>query len=72
MSEKYQGVVKWFNNQKGFGFISPVNGGNDVFVHVSAIERSGLKSLKDGDKVQYELATERGKVAATNISVRAA
>lgn len=67
MSEKYTGTVKWFNAQKGFGFIQPANGGADVFVHVSAVERSGMKTLKEGQSVEFDLTTERGKTAASNI-----
>lgn len=61
------GTVKWFNTQKGYGFIQPAEGGRDVFVHVSAVERSGMKSLIEGQRVSYELATERGKTAAVNL-----
>ena len=50
-----QGTVKWFNEQKGYGFIQPDNGGKDVFVHISAVERAGLRGLKDGQKIGYEL-----------------
>jgi len=63
------GTVKWFNPQKGFGFIQPDDQGKDVFVHVSAVERAGLGSLNEGQKVRYEVVTERGKQAADNISV---
>ena len=51
------GTVKWFNTQKGFGFIEPSDGGKDVFVHISAVERAGLSSLKEGQKVKYEIVT---------------
>lgn len=61
------GTVKWFNPTKGFGFIRPEEGGNDVFVHISALEKAGLRNLQDGQKVSYDLTTERGKTAATNI-----
>jgi len=63
------GTVKWFNEQKGYGFIQPDNGGKDVFVHVSAVERSGLRGLQEGQKVSYELETDRrnGKTAAVNL-----
>ncbi len=61
------GTVKWFNTQKGYGFIQPSEGGRDVFVHISAVERSGMKSLIEGQRVSYELATERGKTAAVNL-----
>ena len=65
-----QGTVKWFNPTKGFGFIAPSDGGNDVFVHISAVERSGLTGLKDGEKVSFELETDerRGKTSAVNLS----
>lgn len=63
------GTVKWFNTQKGFGFIQPDNGGKDVFVHISAVERSGLGSLNEGQKVKYEVVTERGKQAAGNLAL---
>ena len=62
-----QGTVKWFNTQKGFGFIQPEEGGADIFVHISALERSGLRGLNDGQKVTYDVAADRGKQAATNI-----
>jgi CspA family cold shock protein len=65
-----QGTVKWFNATKGYGFIAPVEGGADVFVHVSAVERAGLNGLKDGQKVSYELATQKGKTSAVNLQVQ--
>jgi cold shock protein len=63
------GTVKWFNVQKGFGFIQPDDGGKDVFVHISAVERSGLHTLSEGQKVSYELETDRrsGKQSAGNL-----
>ena len=61
------GTVKWFNPTKGFGFIEPEDGGRDVFVHISAVERAGLGTLAEGQKVSYEVVTERGKQAAGNI-----
>ncbi|MET0293585.1 MAG: cold-shock protein [Caulobacter sp.] len=61
------GTVKWFNTTKGYGFIQPENGGKDVFVHISAVERAGLSSLNDGQRVSYEEQEERGKVAAVNL-----
>ena len=63
------GTVKWFNETKGYGFIQPDEGGKDVFVHISAVQRSGLQGLKDGQKVQYELQADRrtGKMAAVNL-----
>jgi cold shock protein len=63
------GKVKWFNAQKGFGFIQPDNGGKDVFVHISAVERAGLQGLQEGQKVTYDVQVERGKEAAGNLKV---
>jgi CspA family cold shock protein len=63
------GTVKWFNAQKGFGFIRPDDGGKDVFVHISAVERAGLGSLNEGQKVKYEVAMDRGKSAAANLAI---
>ena len=64
-----QGTVKWFNVQKGFGFIQPDDGGKDVFVHISAVERAGLSSLQDGQKISFEVVTDRrsGKPSADNL-----
>ncbi len=61
------GTVKFFNTQKGFGFITPNDGSRDVFVHISAVERAGMSSLMEGQKVTYEVVTERGKQAAGNL-----
>ncbi len=63
------GTVKWFNETKGYGFIQPDNGGKDVFVHVSALERSGMRGLAEGQKISYELETDRksGKESAGNL-----
>ncbi|MDJ1157940.1 cold-shock protein [Chelatococcus sp. SYSU_G07232] len=63
------GTVKWFNDQKGYGFIQPDNGGKDVFVHISAVERAGLRGLAEGQKVTFDLVTDRrtGKTAADNL-----
>lgn len=61
------GTVKWFNPTKGFGFIAPEDGGNDVFVHISAVERAGMGTLQEGQKVSYEVVTERGKSAASEL-----
>ena len=63
------GTVKWFNPTQGFGFIVPADGSKDVFVHISAVERAGLRSLAEGQAVTYELATERGKTAAVNLVI---
>jgi CspA family cold shock protein len=64
-----KGTVKWFNSQKGFGFIQPEDGSKDVFVHISAIERSGLHSLNEGQKVSFDIVADRrtGKSAAENL-----
>lgn len=63
------GKVKWFNNAKGYGFIQPDAGGQDVFVHISAVEKAGLKTLAENQKVSYELTTERGKTSAANLQL---
>jgi cold shock protein len=63
------GTVKWFNAQKGFGFIQPGNGGKDVFVHISAVERAGLSTLNEGQNVSFDVVNERGKDAAANLKV---
>ncbi len=64
------GTLKFFNTTKGFGFISPGNGEKDAFVHISAVQRSGLQGLYEGDKVSYELETGRdGKISATNLTL---
>jgi len=62
-----RGTVKWFNSQKGFGFIQPDDGGKDVFVHISAVERAGLHGLNEGQKVSFDVVTERGKSSAGNL-----
>lgn len=64
-----KGTVKWFNSQKGFGFIQPDDGNNDVFVHISAVEQSGLNTLNEGQKVSFEVVADRrtGKSAAQNL-----
>ena len=63
------GTVKWFNSQKGFVFIQPADGGKDVFVHISAVERSGMSTLNEGQQISYELVTDRtrGKTSAENL-----
>lgn len=65
------GTVKWFNGQKGYGFIQPDDGGKDVFVHISAVQRSGLTALDEGQKVSYELVTDKrtGKDAADQLTI---
>lgn len=64
------GTVKWFNSTKGYGFIQPDDGGKDIFVHVSAVERAGLRSLQEGQKVTFEVASERGRSSAVNLQVQ--
>lgn len=63
------GTVKWFNPNKGFGFIQPDQGGPDAFVHISALERAGLSTLNEGARVSYDLATEKGKTSAVNLKL---
>jgi len=63
------GTVKWFNSTKGFGFIQPDEGGNDVFVHISAVEGAGLSGLNDNQKVSYETESKNGKESAVNINL---
>jgi CspA family cold shock protein len=64
-----KGTVKWFNSQKGFGFIQPANGGQDVFVHISAVERAGMTTLNEGQNVSFDIVADRrsGKSAAENL-----
>src|SRR5216683_5821550 len=62
-----QGKVKFFNSQKGFGFIQPTDGGADVFVHISAVERAGMSNLNEGQTLTYDVVSERGKLAASNL-----
>lgn len=61
------GTVKWFNTSKGYGFIQPSEGGKDVFVHISALQASKIKSLNEGQKINYELTEKNGKVSATDL-----
>ena len=61
------GTVKWFNETKGYGFIQPDDGGKDVFVHISAVERAGLRSLNEGQRVSFDIKEERGKSAAVDL-----
>jgi cold shock protein len=63
------GTVKWFNATKGFGFIMPSDGGRDVFVHITAVQAAGLRGLNEGQALSYEVTTERGKTAATNLKL---
>ena len=62
-----QGTVKWFNAQKGFGFIQPDSGDSDVFVHISAVEGAGMRSLNEGQKITFDITSEKGKNSATNL-----
>ena len=64
------GTVKWFNTAKGYGFIAPEDGSKDVFVHITALEKAGLRRLDDGQKVSFELATEKGKPSAVHIQLQ--
>jgi CspA family cold shock protein len=64
-----QGNVKWFNPTKGYGFIKPTTGNKDVFVHISAVERAGLSTLNEGQSVEFELVSNRGKESAENLKV---
>lgn len=64
-----KGTVKWFNPTKGYGFICPEDGGKDVFVHVSAVQQSGLRDLQEGQAVSYELEESRGKTSAVNLQL---
>jgi len=64
------GTVKWFNSTKGYGFIQPLGGGQDVFVHISAVERAGLGTLNEGQQVEYEIVSNRGKSSAENLKVK--
>ncbi len=61
------GTVKWFNEPKGYGFIAPDNGGNDVFVHISAVQSAGMQGLAEGQKISYDIEENRGKEAAANL-----
>ncbi len=63
------GIVKWFNPTKGFGFIQPDNGESDVFIHISALERAGIFTLSEGQKISYDLATSKGRTSAVNIKL---
>jgi len=64
------GTVKWFNPTKGYGFIQPAGGGKDVFVHISAVERAGLSTLNEGQQVEYEIISDRGKESAGNLKIK--
>jgi len=64
------GTVKWFNPTKGYGFIQPTGGGEDVFVHISAVEKAGLSTLNEGQQIQYEEVANKGKTSAENLKVK--
>ena len=64
------GKIKWFDTKKGFGFISPDDGGKDAFLHVSALQAANIQSVNDGQAVEYELTEQRGKMAASNIQIK--
>ena len=64
-----KGTVKWFNPTKGFGFIQPTGGGKDVFVHISAVEKAGLTTLNEGQNVEYEEVSNKGKMPAENLKI---
>jgi cold shock protein len=64
------GTVKWFNSTKGYGFIQPQNGGRDVFVHISAVERAGLSNLNEGQVVDFEEVSNKGKTSAENLKIK--
>ena len=65
-----RGTVKWFNSMKGYGFIQPQSGGKDIFVHISAVEKAGLSTLNEGQQVDYEIVSDRGKESAGNLKVK--
>jgi cold shock protein len=64
------GTVKWFNGTKGYGFIQPDSGGKDVFVHISAVEKAGIRGLNEGDKIEYEVVMSKGKESAENLRTK--
>ena len=64
-----QGTVKWFNTQKGYGFISPDNGKKDIFIHISALQSSGISSLNENDKISYDEARNNGRISAANVKL---
>ena len=64
------GTVKWFNSTKGYGFIQPQGGGKDVFVHISAVERAGLSGLNEGQTIEFEVVSNKGKTSAENLKIQ--
>ena len=64
-----KGTVKWYNDQRGYGFIQPAGGGKDVFVHISAVQKAGLSTLNEGQTIEYEEVANRGKTSAENLKV---
>ena len=64
------GTVKWFNPTKGYGFVQPSDGGKDVFVHISAVEKAGLSSLNEGQQISYDIVSNRGKESAENLKIK--
>ena len=69
MSDKLEGTVKWFDSRKGYGFIEPDDGGKDVFIHISAVEKSGFKTLLENQKVTFEVNQDKGRSSAANIKI---
>ena len=69
LSEDVLGQVKWFNTNKGYGFIEPDDGGKDVFIHISAVEKSGLKTLLENQKITFEINQDKGRSSAANIKI---
>jgi cold shock protein len=69
-SDVATGTVKWFNATKGFGFIEPQGGGKDVFVHISAVQKAGMTGLNEGQQIEYEIVSNRGRESAENLKVR--
>ena len=65
-----KGTVKWFNPRKGYGFVQPEDGSKDIFVHISAVEKAGLKTLNEGQKISYELSKQNGKVSAEDLKIQ--
>lgn len=63
------GTVKWFNSTKGYGFIKPDQGNSDVFVHISAVEKAGFNNLNEGQRIEYEVVSEKGRTSATNLQI---